>query len=303
MKNLFFMAIVAIFSMLFTVSCTNSHIATGPGVSKTIKTDTTITNHLPLLGDRFDCNGKKLPESKVSGWMIDRTLISQKSPCGFSNDELNKFGYQYVGSEAEEAMSSTSWGNAWWTDFWAFRWSGSFWSDVLKFLAWMVLFAFILTMLLLALGLLRRAWYWMMERMYGSDYSSRSYYYRDCYDNNNYCCGEDRVCIPKDGTYLPPVNPTTGRKVTIMENAAPSQDVLDVLRERGGSMIQAHGEGYHLEVDGPVPPAPVTPPDIYVVKEASGMNDSSAITVNVYPPATPPTAPPAEEKKEDAKKA
>ena len=94
MNKTFFAAIVAIFFVVLSTSCTN-YRSTGPGVAKTVTADTVLTDPIPVLGDRFDCNGKLLPEQKVTNWLVNRKLITITTVCGLSNDELNGLGYFY----------------------------------------------------------------------------------------------------------------------------------------------------------------------------------------------------------------
>ena len=94
MNKTFFLAIMVALVAILSTSCTNYRSA-GPGVTKTVTTDTTITDHLPLLGDRFDCNGNKLSQSKVTGWMIDRQRIARSSECAFTWTEVWEEGYVY----------------------------------------------------------------------------------------------------------------------------------------------------------------------------------------------------------------
>jgi hypothetical protein len=94
MNKTFFLTIMVALIAILSTSCTNYRSA-GPGVTQIVTADTVITNLMPVLADRFDCNNNLLPDPKVEDWMVDRQLVTQTTTCGFSNEDLNGLGYFY----------------------------------------------------------------------------------------------------------------------------------------------------------------------------------------------------------------
>ena len=94
MNKTFFLTLMVALAAILSTSCT-SYRPAGPGVSKSVTADTLLTDPIPVLGDRFDCNGNLLPEQKVTNWLVNHELITVTTICGLSDDELNGLGYFY----------------------------------------------------------------------------------------------------------------------------------------------------------------------------------------------------------------
>jgi len=153
MKKIYlFLALVGVIFFSFTLTSCDQN-SSGPGVSKLITADTTVTYLQPDLTGRKDCDGKSIPQPKVVGWHKKVVPVSVTIECGFTAKELEAKGYHYGGSTSATIIPATPF--HYWNGFWNLNFAGRLLSDLLQGLIWLIL-------LVLALGLI----YWLLRHLF-----------------------------------------------------------------------------------------------------------------------------------------
>lgn len=144
MKNLTFLALVAIFCF-FISSCTTESLP-GVGVSKTLKVPKMCT--MPELAPRYGCNGAELSDPKVVGW--HNVVDTAQGFCLFTNKELEAAGYFYKGKSPENNGTDSVFTDS------NFPW---------PWLLWLVGLGLAVLLFFLFWGLIRRMWAWATEAL------------------------------------------------------------------------------------------------------------------------------------------